>query len=135
MFVKDSEEFSAHYDKFSQLNIWKLILNVNEAAPFIFEKMIPDILELPNLKANLEELEINSYFKVDINNFIKNWGKYGDYAKLNQVTFTCDNFKFKDIYELKKKMVKHFCEFRRYDWSFISSFKHPPKKQKFANEH
>ena len=135
LFVKDSEKFSAHYDEFSQLNIRKLILDFNEAAPFIFEKMIPDILELPNLKANLEELEINSYYKIYVKKFIKNWGKYGEYAKLSQVTYICDSFKPKDIFELKKKMLKHFSEFRRYGCSFISSFKNPPKMQKSANKH
>ena len=135
LFVFDSKKFNAHYDELSQLNIWKLILDVASAAPFIFENLIPDILELPNLKANLEELEINSRYKIYVKDFIKNWSKYGEYAKLNQVTFRCINFKFKDFYELKKKMVKHFSEFRRSDWSFISSFKNPPKMQKSPNKH
>ena len=135
LFVKDSEEFNAHYDELSQLNIWKLILDVDKAAPFIFENLIPDILELPNLKANLEELEINSRYKIYVKYFIKSWDKYGEYAKLNQVTFRCVKFKFKDIFEFKKKMVKHFSEFRRYGCSFISSFKNPPKMQKSANKH
>ena len=135
LIVEDSEEFSAHRDELSQLNIRKLILNVDKAAPFIFENLIPDILELLNLKINLEELEINSRFKEDIKKFIKNWGKYGEYEKLNQVTFTCNNCRPKDIFELKKKMLKHFSEFRRYGCSFISSFKNPHKKQKLANKH
>ena len=129
--VKDSKELRAWFDEMSQLNIWKLILDVDKAEPFIFEKVIPDILELPNLKANLEELEIKSYFKVDIKKFIKNWSKYGEWVKLNQVTFNCTKFDFNGIFEIKKKMKKYFSQFEKYKRSLICSIKKP----KLANKH
>ena len=85
--VKDSEEFRARFDEISQLNIKNVRLLYFKAKPSIFETVIPEFLELPSLKANLEKLEIDSYFKENVNDFIKNWGKYREYAKLNKVTF------------------------------------------------
>ena len=109
--IKDSDEFRAYFEEISQLNIKKLILNIEKAKPFTLEEVIPDILELPNIKTKLEEFEINCYYKIHMNKFIKNWNKYGEYAKLNQVTFTCNKFESKDFFELKKKMEKYFSEF------------------------
>ena len=121
--VKNIEEFCAYLGKISRLNIKKLILDIDQLTAFMLVVVISNLLKMRNLKTNLEELEIKSDYKMSINSFITNWGMYWEYAKLNQVTFTCDNFKSKDIFELKKYMEKYFREFRRYDESLICSSK------------
>ena len=124
------QNLDSYFDWLSAHRIKKVKLCLHIVEPSYFDSFIPELLEIPNLKANLEELEIKSTKADYINNFIESWKEYSQFAKLNQVTFICYDLYSKEIFELKTKMVKHFSEFRQYDKSFIFSLKKSTKKAK-----
>ena len=107
------QNLDSYFDWLSAHRIKKVKLYLNLVQPSYFDSFIPELLEIPNLKANLEELEIESSKADYINNFIESWKEYSQFAKFNQVTFICNHFYSKDIFELKTKMMKHFSEFRK----------------------
>ena len=106
-FVKNLEELCVHFDEISQFNIDE-ILDAKYAKSILLETVISDLLELPNLKTNLEELEIKSNKNKNIKEFTKNWSEFDEGEKFNQITFICRYFESIDTFELKKKIEKLF---------------------------
>ena len=104
-----------------------MILDVDNVSPYIFETVIPDILELPILKSNLEELEIEGSDWPNLMRFTENWNNYYEYAKLSQVTFCSIGLTTYDIFKLKAKMKMYFREFKLGYDSLMCSVKNHQK--------
>lgn len=105
-------------DDISKLNIKELIIDF-ENSNIILDEVIFSLLDLKNLKKNLEKLEFRSLHVEDIKEFITYFDDYDQFVKLNQATFTSSELKFEDIIEIKELMKMYFREFRRYNESLI----------------
>ena len=119
--IKDQENLDSYFEKLSEHSIKKVKLYLIRVNQFNFDNIILKLLELPNLKANLEEIEIDSTYVFYINNFIEGWNEYNQFAKLNKVTFTCGKLKSYDYKKIKDNTRKYFRQFRRYKDSLICS--------------
>lgn len=117
-YIDDFKEFRSYLDDISKLNIKELIIDF-ENSNIILDEVIFSLLDLKNLKKNLEKLEFRSLHVEDIKEFITYFDDYDQFVKLNQATFTSSELKFEDIIEIKELMKMYFREFRRYNESLI----------------
>ena len=81
------QNLDSYFEKFSSHHIKIFKLRLTWVKPSHFEVFIPNLLKLPNLKANLEELKIESQNFAYIDNFIESWNECNQFENLKKVKF------------------------------------------------
>ena len=103
------DQLLANLNNLSKIRITKIVLDVGYEDLSNFKSFISILFEVPNVRINLEYLEICSTYEIH-DSFIKNWNKYIPFQNIKQVQFANDDLVKNDYKHLRNKMLEYFKE-------------------------
>ena len=115
------DQLLANLDNLSKIHITKIVFDEDDEDLSNFKSFISILFEVPNIKINLEYLEICSTYEIH-NFFIKNWNEYIPFQNIKQVQFTNDDLVKSEYKHLKNKMLEYFKEVNIERKSMICSY-------------
>ena len=115
------DRFLSNLNNLSKILITKIVLDVDNEDVSNFESFILILFEVPNVRINLEYLEICSTYEFH-DFFIKNWSEYIPFQNIKQVQFTNDDLVKSDYKHLKNKMLEYFKEVNIERKSMVCSY-------------